>query len=215
MQFLTKPVYLILIGICFLLSIKNEEKRPLKTMLPIFFLALLSVEIVCYYFKLINKNNLAIYNLWFPLEFIFYTYWVIACSKSVGFKNIFKWLLPLYAVIVAIIYFTTKNLYKFNSIAFQLGILLLLPALLYKLYEYLNEPVIQNPLKNPIFWLITGLLFSNLFSMSEFSIQNYLHLHDEGLLKALKKVNIILTDVLYITIIAYFILSWKSKRSPT
>ena len=211
---LTQPLFLILIGTCFVLSIKNQDRQPLKTLLPIFFAILFLVESICYYLKTIKINNLVIYNLWFPIEFMFYSYWVTAYYDSKGFKRIFHFLIPFYATVVFVIYVFSDSLLKFNSVAFQLGFLLLLPVLLFKLYENVNQSTIENPIKNPIFWLITGLLISYVFSLSEFSIQNYLHSNDKDLLEALKKVNIFLTDVLYITIIVYFILKWKTEKLP-
>ena len=213
MQLLTMPFFLILIGICLILSIKNRERRPLKILLPIFFFLLLAVESVCYYFKIIHRNNLIIYNIWFPLEFMFYTYWIVTSSDSKRFKKLFSFLIPIYGITVIVIDLISQSLYSFDSLGYQLGLVLLLPALLFKLYEDMNEPVIQNPLKSPVFWLITGLLISYIFSLSEFSIQTYLHTKDVNLLIALEKVNIILTDVLYITIIIYFILQWKIRKS--
>lgn len=212
MDILTKPIFLFLIGICLILSICVEEKRPLNKLLPVFFSFLLSVECICFYLKTVNTNNLIIYNLWFPIEFIFYTYWVVVYINSKNIKRIFIFLLPVYFFIVSIIYLFSDSLFQFNSLAFQIGFLLLLPAMLFKLYEHINEPVIDNPLKAPIFWLITGVLLSYIFSLSQFSIQNYLHSSNKNLLEALKKVNIILADILYICIIIYFILKWENKK---
>ncbi len=210
---LTKPIFLFLIAGCLILSFIIPEKRPLKIMLSVFFSCLLIVEAICYYLKQAGISNLYVYNLWFPVEYLFYTYWVNTYVKSGLFKNIYIFLLPLYAVSVIIIYLVYNHLLKFNSLSFQLGFLLLLPALLFKLYEYISENIIQNPLKVPVFWLITGLLFSYIFSLCQFSIQNYLTNNNLDLLRALGKVNIILTDVLYMFIIMYFILKWKSKKS--
>lgn len=215
MLILTQPIFLLLIGICFILSISTQEKQPLKILLPLFFGLLLFVESVCYYLKIADVNNLIIYNLWFPVEFIFYSYWVVAYFNSRYFKKLFIFLIPIYATTVIVIYLLSNTLFKFNSLAFQLGFLLLLPVILFKLYEYVNESIIHNPLKVPVFWLITGLLISYVFSLSQFSIQDYLNYNNKNLSEALKKVNIILKDILYMCIIIYFILKWKNKRSHT
>lgn len=213
MDILTAPLFLYLIGICLILSILTPEKRPLKIILPAFFSLLLIVEVTCYYLKKADINNLVVYNFWFPVEYILYTYWLNTYVNSSLFKRTYTFLLLLYPLIVAVIYILYDHLLKFNSLAFQLGFLLLLPAILFKLYEYINENIIQNPVKVPLFWLITGLLFSYIFSLCQFSIQNYLNYNNKDLLTALGEVNIILTDVLYTCIIIYFVLKWKSKSS--
>lgn len=213
MVILTKPLFLFLIGICLFLSIYVKEKKPLNIILPIFFSFLLLIEITCYYLKGKDINNLIIYNLWFPIEFIAYSYWIIFYFNSGFLKKIWSFLIPFYALSVIIIYFFANDLFKFNTLTFQLGFILLLPVILLKLYEYTNDNVISNPLKVPMFWLIIGLLISYIFSLTEFSILNYLHLNNINLLEGLKKVNIIVTDVLYISIIVYFVLKWKNKKS--
>lgn len=213
MFILVKPIFLLLIAACLILSIYVKEKHPLNMILPFFFGTLLFVESLCYYLKTINTNNLIIYNLWFPIEFIMYSIWLVIYSNSNNFKKLFSLLIPIYAVTVIIIYSFTNTLYKFNSLAFQFGFLLLLPAILYTLYEYMEATILNNPLRVPIFWLTGGLLTSYVFSLSEFSIQNYLHVHNKELLEVFKKINIILTDILYVSIIIYFILKWKNRKS--
>lgn len=212
MYILTTPIFLYLIGICLFLSILVENKSPLKKILPIFFSVLLLVECICYYLKTQNLNNLIVYNFWFPIEFVLYTFWIINYLDSKRGKKIFILLIPFYLIGVIVIYFFSSTLLKFNSLAFQLGFLLLLPVALIKLYELINQVVISNPIKTSIFWLITGILVSYFFSLAQFSIQNYLHLNNKDLLEALKKINFILADILYTCIIIYFLLKWKNKK---
>jgi hypothetical protein len=168
------PVFLILIFICLVLSFFSWERPLIKKLLPVFFTSLLIIESVCYYLAAKDKNTMIIYNLWFPLEFSFYSYWIASYLNNHKFKRTILLLIPIYLGICGLIYVQASTLYKFNTLAFQLGIILLIPVLLYKLYEFINEAVIINPFKNAVFWLISGLLVSSLGSFLKFSGENYL-----------------------------------------
>jgi predicted neutral ceramidase superfamily lipid hydrolase len=206
-------IHLLLILLCLILSILAGESR-MKVTLALFFFTLLTVETVCYYFKIKNWNNLVIYNCWFPLEFAFYAGWVNSFLKN-DRRKIIWFFIAAYLIITAVIYLTGVNLHDFNTITFQLGILLILPVLFFKLFELIHETVIMNPFKNPLFWLISGLLFSYLGSFFQFSLDNYLRASDPALLYALKIINIFLTNLLYICIILYFVILWLNRRSHT
>ncbi|MEO5995202.1 MAG: hypothetical protein ABIN89_00810 [Chitinophagaceae bacterium] len=201
------PWFLLLILTCLILSLFIREKQPFTFLLPVFFATLLFIESLCYYFKVINKNNILIYNFWFPVEFAIYSFWVVSYLGNQGYKKIVIYCILFYLVTVGYIYMRASNLHKFNTISFQLGVILLIPVLLLKLYEFINESAITHPFKNALFWLISGLLISYLGSFFQFSVENYLQENHKDLLETLKFFNILLTESLYCCIIVYFILS--------
>lgn len=208
------PLFLGLIFICLCWSLLSHEQKPLSNLLKVFFGCLFLVELACYWFKINDWNNSLIYNLWFPIEFVFYTYWVSVYLQKHKLSIIFRRISVAYLILVLLIYLIAWDLNQFNGLAYQLGFLLLLPLLLYKLNEMIREPAMLNPLRNPVFWLVTGLLFSYLFSFCQFSIQGYL-LTNKHLSEALKKLNIILTDILYVCLILFFVFKWKQEKSHT
>jgi hypothetical protein len=206
--------YLALIFINLVLSLVSG-KYPLKILIVIFFSILLVVEFICYYFKIRDWNNLFIYNCWFPLEYGVYTAWVGSSLNSASLRKKIILFIETYLAFTIVLYYIHDNMYDFNTLAFQVGMLLILPVLFRKLYEMVNEPVMINPLKNPLFWLISGLLFSYLGSFFQFSLENYLRATDAHLLSAMKIINILLTDLLYLCIIMHFILTWANRKLHT
>jgi hypothetical protein len=203
--------YLVLIFINLILSLVTGKYR-LKIIIVIFFSSLLCVELTCYYFKVRNWNNLIIYNCWFPLEYGVYAAWVSSSLNSIVLRRKIILCIESYLAITIVIYFSDDNMYNFNTLAFQIGMVLILPVLFRKLYEMVNEPIMINPLKNPLFWLISGLLFSYLGSFFQFSLENYLRATNTQLLSAMKIINILLTDLLYLCIIMHFILTWLNRK---
>jgi Sec-independent protein secretion pathway component TatC len=209
------PLFLFLIPVCLLFSFISNQKAPLNIILPGYFCALLIVECVCYYLKITDQNNLWIYNCWFPVEFAVYSYWVGSYINNKVLAEKIIYFAISYLIIVVIIYSFATTLYQFNTLSFQLGIILLLPILLFKLYEFISGSIIESPTNNPLFWLIIALLLSYLGSFFQFSLKNYLQYNHAGLTNLLNTFNILITNIQYSLIIVYFIISWRKKKLHT
>lgn len=209
------PFFLLLIAACFLLSLKAGLKKPLNLLLPLFFALLLVVEAVCYWYKINNWNNIRIYNCWFPAEVAVYTYWVASGLQRLRQRKVIEVFVVIYLLFVTGLYVKQQDISSFNSFAYQCGILLLLPVLLIRLYECVNESAEVYPLQNPVVWLIAGLLVSYLGSFIQFSLQKFLYDYYKDILNILRIINIAVTYVLYSCIIVYFILIWQKKNSYT
>lgn len=209
------PFFLLLIAACFVLSLKVMFKRPLNILLPLFFSVLFIVEAICYWYKINDRNNMHIYNCWFPVEVAMYTYWVASSLQQQRWKKVIGAAIIFYLLFVTGLYIKEQDISQFSSFAYQCGILLLLPVLLFKLYECMNESAEVYPLQNPVVWLIIGLLISYLGSFIQFSLQKFLYDYYKDILHILRIVNIGVTYALYSCIIVYFVLTWQKKNSYT
>jgi len=209
------PFFLLFIAACFFLSIKIRLANSLRILLPSFFAALFIVEVVCYWYKINDWNNIRIYNCWFPVEVAVYTYWVASGLQKPRQRKIIAASIVTYLLLVTGLYVKQQDISYFNSLAYQCGILLLLPVLLIRLYECVNESAEMYPLHNPVVWLIVGLLISYLGSFIQFSLQKFLYAYYKDILDILRIVNICVTYVLYSCIIVYFILTCQRKNSYT
>jgi hypothetical protein len=76
----------------------------------------------------------------------------------------------------------------------------------------LKSDAISNPFKNPFFWLIVGLVLVNLIGFFLLSPYNYIVARDKALVKALKALNKVFTNVQYICMLAYFFCLWKKWK---
>ncbi len=178
-----------------------------------FFLALLFiVEFICYKKFSSGISTNLIYNWWFPVEFIFYSFFLIKGNIKNKYFNLTLVLSLIYLVFILIYYSFFQNQKLFSSISYQLGEFLLLFLIALQIRNILKKEHLVNPFTNPLVWLIIGLLFSNLGSLMHLSATNYLAVQDINLLNALRKLNIILTIVLYCCITVYFYLEWKNQK---
>ncbi len=201
------------IFMCFILSLFFRKKGlSVEKYLVPFFLLLFCVESYCGYLYSKNIDRHIVYNFWFPIEFIFYGIFITAFINSVKTKFFLRIVLFIYFLGIIIYYLFFCNITKFASKPFLLGAVMLILVLLIKLYEILNKEITFNPLKNPIFWFIAGLLLENICSFFFLGAINYLSIKNESLLKALSLMNVIFTDVQYFFFLLYFYCKWKYQK---
>ncbi len=207
------PFFIYQIALLVIINLFFVKKGRFFMISILFFITLFFVEYTCHK-KITNgigTNN--IYNWWFPVEFIFYGFFLIkGDSKNKHFKiTILLSLIYLPFVLIFYAFFQDQKL--FSSITYQVGELYLLFLITLRIKSILKEDYLRNPFRTPVVWLIIGLLFSNLGSLMHLSATNYLAVQDINLLNALRKLNVILTIVLYCCITVYFYFEWKNQKS--
>jgi len=204
---------IILCGICSIVFYKKGTQAE-KTLVP-FFILLMGIESYCYYLYLHNISRDTVYNLWFPVEFGFYCFFICSYLENAFRKKQLQIITILYVLLVALYYSTICNLVIFSSKAFIVGVLVLVAVLLNRLYEMLNAAVMEHPLKNPLFWFIFGLLLVNLGSFFILGSTNYLNITNKAFLSAIGYLDILFTDIEYFCFLLYFYCKWKYQKSVT
>lgn len=210
------PLFIYEIAVCFLLSLFLFSKGTLADkMLPVFFLCLFAVEYYCAWLYKKNEGTDHIYNFVFPVEYAFYCFYISCYIKRPNKANTIKGLIIVYIAFTIIYYAVSADLTKFSSLTYLCGFLILLIAILFKLYEILTQEIINNPLKNEMFWFVMGLLIVNLGGFFRFGAASYLYQKNDSVLAALQELNVYLTEVQYLFFIVFFYLRWKKMNSHT
>lgn len=207
------PLFIYQIALCFglsLLFLRNAIKNNI--LLTCFLLMLFIVEFYCAKLSYNGKPTNPIYNFWFPVEFIFYGYFVSYHISHITIKLFSKIALIVYFLFLIFYYSFVADLSVFSSVSFLLGCSILLFTLLFKLYEVINEEIVNNPLKYELFWFIIGLLFVNMGSYFHFGAVNYMYKNNNELHSALQQLNVYLSEFQYVCFIIYFICKWRYPK---
>jgi hypothetical protein len=206
-------IYLLEIFLCTVLSISYLKKGTIfeKLLFP-FFLLLFIIECYCYHLYDNDISRDIIYNLWFPVEFLFYGLFVASFINLPKTKKLGISFILVYLSFVIIYYSISHNISNFSSKSFMTGVVVILFILLSKLYEILNQEIILNPLKNPLFWFIVGLLVVNIGNFFLLGATNYLIIKNKPLLIALGFMDVILTDIQYFSFLLYFYCKWMYQK---
>jgi hypothetical protein len=201
---------------CFCLSFFFFKKGtlPNKLMIP-FFGILFCVEYYCAYLAKRQMPNNHIYNFWFPVEYAFYGFVIEDYITNSSRKKISRILIMLYILLTIVYYSVSQNLRLFSSLIYLFGFVVLLIIMLFKLYEILNQEIINNPIKNEIFWFIMGLLMVNLGGFFHFGAINYLNANNTVIHRALQDLNVYLTMFQYLCFYLYFICKWRTQKLHT
>jgi hypothetical protein len=207
------PFFIYQIGLLAIISLFFLKKGGFFIISALFFTALFFIEYICYKKITNGLSTNKIYNWWFPIEFIFYAFFLIKGDNKNKHFKITIILSLIYLAFVLVFYSFFQNQKLFSSISYQIGEIYLLFLITLRIRSILKEEYLGNPFKNSLVWLIMGLLFSNLGSLMHLSVTNYLAIQDIDLLNALRKLNIILTIVLYCCITVYFYFEWKNRKS--
>ncbi len=211
-MFMNLPFFIYQILIITVISFLFIKKSKFYIFSTIFFLALFLVEYRCYELFHKDQNTNVIYNWWFPIEFVFYAFFLIQGNYNNRYFKLTMILSLLYLLFVLLYNINIQHLRSFATITYQIGELFLIFLIIIRIKEVLRNEFLENPFKNPIVWLIIGLIFSNLGSLMHLSAANYLESVNNNLLSALRKLNIFLTTFLYCCIIIYFYFEWKRPK---
>ena len=126
MYFMNLPFFIYQIAFLVIINLFFIKKGGFFIISTLFFIALFFIEYTCYK-KISNGiSTNYIYNWWFPVEFIFYAFFLI---KGDNVNKHFKTTILLsfiYLVFVLIFYAFFQNQKLFSSIAYQVGELYLL-----------------------------------------------------------------------------------------
>jgi hypothetical protein len=204
------PHYLYFLIACTVFSLVFSYKNGffLAKITACFFLALLIVELVCNQLTITD----GIYNIWYPLEFCFYSLFVysyIKYRKKVRFLA-----LLFFAIVYCYVYQLThwNSINTFYTFGYCVCCLVLFILVILKIYELLtDEDDLRLPLKIPLFWFLFGLIL-NLTSFLLFGMKNFILSDNYNLYLVLQKANQIISSLQYVCFILYFFCSWKYQN---
>ncbi len=179
---------------------------------PPFLLITLILEIIGFEFAKNGQNNLALYNYSGILSFSFYLFYLRNIVHSPKAKRIIEHLLWIYPLLTIFnIYFIQKN--AFHSMTFSLGCLLVVATCIYYFFELFRQPKYVNLLKEPSFWICSGLLFFFCCTFPLIGLTNYLYRISKAISRNFGSILTIVNFLLYSLFTIAFLcrLNFRSK----
>jgi hypothetical protein len=140
-------------------SHRNSNTEQYLRLFPWFLLLSGIVEVIENYQGIHHRNNLLLANPFTVLTFCFYFYTLYCIiHNKLARKIIFLliWLYPLVALVN--IYFIQKA-GVFHTVTYCLGCLLVVVICFYYFLELFRLPKSVNLIRQPAFWICSGLLF--------------------------------------------------------
>jgi hypothetical protein len=156
------PFYIFFMAISFIVGLFSLYQRKLSNGLlffPWFLLLTLIVEI----FGLVRSekglNNIAIYNFFTVFEFVFYFFLLQKNIQKMKARKIVLYSIYVYVFSAVMNIFFVQGMSRFHTLTYSVGCLMLVAVCIYYFFELFQLTKSVNLLREPFFWITSGLLF--------------------------------------------------------
>ena len=180
--------------------------------LAYFLFCIVAVEITgAYYSKILHKPNAWLYNFSVPLEYLFFTWLLSQHFRTLAFKRIAIFFLVGFSSFMVLQLFVLGQLTVFNSVFLKIGSLAMIIFCCFYFIDFMRDEVPVNPVKEPMFWIVSGLFLFNAGEFLYVSLSNILFSDWNKWKPVIIKINNNLIILLYATI-AIGILTMARKQ---
>ena len=201
--------------ICFIASLtlffQGAVPSYLKTW-PFFLLITISVEITSYFLIKNRESVTMLFIIFTAFEFVYYLF-IISCSiHNVKVRKLLWWLIAIYPVLVTInrAFIQTAT---FHTITYSIGCLLVVAACIYYFFELFQITNSVSLIKEPPFWICSGLLFFYCCTFPLIGLWNQLRGLPEIILENLNAILQLLNVLLYSLFSIAFLCRVRFRRS--
>lgn len=195
------PIHIYIIFLCVVISlISLAQKQPPSYMWLFTFYMILTlvVEFIGWWSNIHNKNNLALYNIYGVVNIIYSIYLVRYFLQEGKAKKIFGVCMLIYPVLPLInIGLITKSLHSFATYSYIIGAVMIVICCICYFYQRIKYPGKENLLRDPSFWIATGLLFFNSISVPNLGIINFLTNIPKLAYKTFFNISVVINIILY------------------
>lgn len=166
-------VFTIFISLLAGLSVYFQRKEDgYLRLFPIFLLITLLVESTSM-FGLVRRNaNAAMYNFFSVFEFSFYFFILGEIIKNVRVKKIVRAIIWLYGLLAIGNIIFIQKIYGFPSLTYMIGAFLIVVICIYYFFELFQISHSVTLVRQPAFWICSGLLFFYCCSFPIFASMN-------------------------------------------
>lgn len=171
------------------------------------------LEIVTNLMAMNNINNLFLINLMSMVVLAFQLYLVQEIVRGRKAKKVFLYSLLTYLLLSLANFFLVQKTSVFNTITYCLGCLLIVSACIYYFWELFQSRYFVNLLRQPSFWICSGLLFYYACSFPVQSLQNFFNALPKVILQNLFIIFILLNIFLYLSFTIAFLCRLKTRKS--
>ena len=148
----------LIISVVFLYKFNH---KPLRWFIP-FLLLMVCTELTARYLrKVLHEPNTWLYNISIPVEYLFYGFIISSLCLTGSFKKTIIYSMVIFAVFVLINLFFMQGFTKLNTNILKVGSCLMIAYSCLGLVDLFTNDNHSSLLKNPLFWICTGVLFFN------------------------------------------------------
>jgi hypothetical protein len=167
------------VGIAFLASLTIYLRRPIPLYLRLlsFYLLLDCInELITNYLAFHRSNTVLLSSLSTMVSFCFYIYILREVVRAPKAKRILLYCLLAFPLVSVVNIFLVQKSGVFQTMTYSLGCLLVVAACIYYFLELFRSKSYVNLLREPAFWICSGLLFYSACSFPVYGLINFMSL---------------------------------------
>jgi hypothetical protein len=181
--------------------------------LSIFLFVNFLMESVLGYTSYLRINNVWLNNIDTLLTISFQLYVLREISASRKAKKVLLFIFLLYPVVAILNIFLVQHFRNFHTMTYSLGSLLIVTGCIYYFWELFQQKKSVDLIRQPPFWICSGLLFYYCCTFPLFGLTNFISSLPLVILQNLLTILIVINICLYLSFTIAFLCRLKIKRS--
>lgn len=205
-------VYFEFFSLLFSLTLYFRRGVPLYLKLfPPFLAMTLVIEVVGWTRKGKDIDASLMYFLFIAFEFVFYLYMLRYVIRTARVKKVILSLVFIYSVLALVsIFIIEAN--TFPSISYSFGCLFIVGVCIYYFYELFHYPAATSLLREPAFWICTGLMFFYICSFPLFGLYKLLYSASSTIMLNISTILDVMNGFLYTFFSVAFLCSIRIRK---
>ncbi len=196
------PLHIFVITLCLFISVASlTKKNPPPYLLLFTCYILLTLVIECtgwWSYSRQNRNNFYMYNFYGVIHITYAIFLLRSFLVQGKAKVIITWVMLSYPGIALInIYFIQGGPHHFGTYSYIVGAVIVVICCICYFYQRIKYPSRENLLRDPSFWIATGLLFFNTITVPYLGVVNFVSNLPQYAYKTFTNINTITSIILY------------------
>lgn len=204
--------FLFICAVSGLLTLRENKERHIRV-LVFFLLVELFVELLGSYYKVHHKSNTLLFTLYSVVEFSFYLYFFNTILSNPRFKQIIRIFRIVIPVICLLDIFLVQGYSKFNTYSFIFSSIVVDICAVAYFFQLFKNAAKLNLLKLPEFWIVSGVLFFYICSLSFLGIINYASSLPRLIAREMHNLFVLINILLYLMITIAFLCRLPIRKS--
>jgi hypothetical protein len=190
-------------------AIKSRQSFAYLKTIPFLLLLSLAIELVGRYYRIRSINNLWLMNIYSVIELSYFTYILYHILK----KTFVLKLMVLIVVACLLDILFIHGLKTFHTYSYTLSVLIIVYLCIYYYYATFKEAQVDNLLREPPFWVVTGLLIFYAISLSVAGVLNYIAELPQEMVLFSRNILLGVNGIFYFILIIAFVCQIDTRKS--
>ncbi len=210
------PFYIFFMLLSFaagLISLYKGRVSGYLRFFPWFLLLTLLIELLGLFMSERGLANLSMYNFFTMSEFVFYLFLFIQAIQKARAKKVILYTIIGYFIFSIINICIIQGLNNFHTISYSIGCLITVAVCIYYFFELFQLTRSVNLLRDPYFWIASGLLFYYSCSLPIIGLNNLFSNFPRVIIVNLGTIVSVLNVLLYSLFTIAFLCRFRIRKS--